>query len=407
MKKPSVSLTPEQISEHDILQRVIRREMSTVHAAELLHLTPRTIRRKKDLLLQYGPAALIHGLTGKRSNARIHEDEEVLVGSLLKEKYSDFGPTFAAEKLRELHGINRSSNTIQRIMEDIGLWSSKKHKASPVHREWRMRRSCFGELVQFDGSYEWWLEDRYPLKLCLLAAIDDATGKILFARFEYNEGVFPVMRFWQSYIEQNGVPQSIYLDRFSTYSMNVKAAKENPDTATQFERAAKDLGINLIHALSPQAKGRVERLFETLQDRLVKELRLAGINTPEDANIFLEKTYIDVFNQRFAKEAAKQGDLHRTLGEKERATLPLILCRREQRVLQNDFTISYKSIRYQLLSTPRLLMRPKDEVLVHELPDATIRLFIRNKEAPWKKIKDRNGWAGELAAPLPLPIHLA
>ncbi len=378
--------------------------MTAVHAAELLHVTSRTIRRKKILLEERGSTTLIHGLTGKRSNARIHEDEEALVSSILKEKYPDFGPTFAAEKLRELHGISRSSNTIQRIMEDMGLWNSRKQKGSPVHRQWRMRRSIFGELVQFDGSYEWWLEDRFPLKLCLLAAIDDATGKILFARFEYNEGVFPVMRFWRSYIEQYGVPQSIYLDRFSTYSMNNADAKENPDTATQFERAAKDLGIELIHALSPQAKGRVERLFGTLQDRLVKELRLAGINTPEEANIFLAKTYISLFNCRFGKEAAKAGNLHRALGEKDCAALPLILCRREQRVLQNDFTISYKGIRYQLLPTPRLLMRPKDNIVVHELPDAAVRLFIRSKEALWKKTKEQNEWAGELAVPLPLPM---
>ncbi len=261
----------------------------------------------------------------------------------------------------------------------------------------------FGELVQFDGSYEWWLEKRFPFKLCLLAAIDDATGKILYARFEYNEGVFPVMRFWRTYIEQYGAPQSIYLDRFSTYSMNSADAKENPDTATQFERAAKELTIEIIHALSPQAKGRVERLFGTLQDRLVKELRLAGINTPEDANTFLTKTYIGVFNQRFAKEAAKAGDLHRVLSEKEKAALPLILCRHEKRVLQNDFTISYNSVRYQLLPTPRLLMRPKDDVLVHELSDTRVRLFIRSKEALWKKITNRKEWAGELAMPLPLP----
>lgn len=403
MKNPPVSLTTEQLSEHDILQRVIRREMSAVHAAELLQVTTRTIRRKKKLLEEKGARSLIHGLVGKPSNARIYEEEEDLIRTLLKEQYSDFGPTLATEKLYELHGIRRSANTIQRILVGLGFWTAKKPKAMVIHRQWRIRRSTFGELIQFDGSYEWWLEDRYPLKLCLLAAIDDATGKILFARFEDHEGVFPVMRFWQAYIEQWGLPQSIYLDRFSTYSMNVSVAKDNPDTMTQFERAAKELEIEIIHALSPQAKGRVERLFGTLQDRLIKELRLQGINTPEEANIFLQKNYIHEFNRRFGREPAKEGDLHRTLSSKEKELLPLILCRRERRILQNDFTISYKTIWFQLLPTPRIHMRPKDEVIVHELPDLTIRLLIRRKEVLWNRIKKQGHSIDQATLTLPPP----
>jgi len=204
--------------------------------------------------------------------------EQERIKMLLHERYADFKPTFASEKLRENHYLDHDPKTIRQIMINEGLWQPKRKEKISVHRAWRERRSHYGEMIQFDGSYEHWLEDRAGTgELCLLAAIDDATGKIVAARFAEHEGVFPVFGFWQEYLFLRGKPMAIYTDKFSTYKMNQKQAMENHDQKTQFQRATSELQIEAIFAESPQAKGRVERLFGVLQDRLIKELRLAKI----------------------------------------------------------------------------------------------------------------------------------
>lgn len=392
MEQNTFLMSKQQLKIHDVLHRVERKEVSQVKAAEILGLTDRTIRRKLERLEREGPASLIHGLVGTRSNNRLPEKEEKRIAKILRETYPDFGPSFAAEKFSEFHGVDRDSKTIRRIQIAEGLWDPKSRKTADIHRVWRPRRSCLGELIQFDGSYEWWLEDRYPSKLCLLAAIDDATGKILHASFAAHEGVLPVMGFWKEYAKIHGLPNAVYLDRFSTYSMNMRDAKENQDTATQFERACKELGMEVIHAHSPQAKGRVERLFRTLQDRLVKELRLARIQTPEEANRFLSHAFIPRFNERFGRSPAKPTDLHRMFSEQEQVELQLILCRREMRTLRNDFTIPFRHTWYQLLPTPRIALRPKDNVILYELPDETVTLYVRGKSVLFKEIVARRTW---------------
>lgn len=328
-------------------------------AAKLLGVTDRTIREYLTRLPKEGPGFLQHGLKGRPSN------------------------------------IDRDPKTIRRIQISLGLWKPRSRTQSE-HRFWRIRRSTKSELVQFDGSYHPWLEDRLldaegqPARLCLLLAIDDATGDILDAQFAPHEGVLPIMGFWLDYAHIHGLPKSIYLDRFSTYSMNMKLAAENPDTLTQFERAAKEAGIVVIHAYSSQAKGRVENRFGTLQDRLVKEMRLVGIETVAEANTFLRKRYISAFNKRFSRPAAKSGDLHRKPTERELTDiLPYIFCRRENRVIQNDFTFPYKTSWFQLLPTPRLAMRSKEKVEVHELPDGKIKLFIRGKQANFHPLPEK------------------
>ncbi|MFH1611080.1 MAG: hypothetical protein ABIA83_00560, partial [Patescibacteria group bacterium] len=174
----------------------------------------------------------------------------------------------------------------------------------------------------------------------------------------------------------------IYLDRFSTYSMNVKLAKENPDTLTQFERVCKEVGMGVVHAYSSQAKGRVERKFKTLQDRLVKEMRLRNICSIQEANEFLVNEYIEIINKKFSVEARHEGDLHRKPNKHELTNIfPYIFCRQSSRVIQNDFTISYKNIWLQILPTKRMAIRPKEVAWVHEMPDESLHVFIRNKKA--------------------------
>lgn len=375
----------------DIIRRVERKELTQVAAGKILKVSDRTIRNYLLRLEEEGPGFLTHGLKGQISNNRIPLKVEERIGELLRQKYEDFGPTFAAEKLREIHNLDYDPKTVARIQKSLGIYGVSRRHTKTTHRSYRVRRATYGDLIQFDGSYHDWLEGRGGIdELCLLLAVDDATGKIVHAWFAPHEGVLPVMGFWLQYAGIHGLPKQIYLDRFSTYSMNLKLAKENPDTLTQFERAARDTGVEVVHAYSSQAKGRVENKFGTLQDRLVKELRLAGISTVEDANRFLQDFFVDDFNKRFAVEARAKGDLHRIASKTElEDVLPYIFCRHNTRVIQNDFTISYGTLWYQLLPTPRLAMRPKDVVDVHEHPDESISLFVRGKHANFLPLPEK------------------
>lgn len=380
-----------QLNKLDIIRRVERTEITQIEAAKLLEVTDRSIRNYLKRLQTEGPGFLQHGLKGRRSNNARPEKETYRIESLLRLKYPDFGPTFATEKLFELHGIDRDPKTIRSIQIRLGLWKPRTMRKQATHRFWRERRPMFGDMQQFDGSYHDWFEGRGGIhEACLLAAIDDATGHITHAWFAEHEGVLPVMAFWLSYARIRGLPKAVYLDRFSTYSMNMKLAAENPDTLTQFERAAKDAGVLVIHAHSPQAKGRVENLFGTLQDRLVKEMRLKGIRTVREANHFLTEAFIPSFNRKFGKEPRKAGDLHRKPTEHELTDiLPYVFCRRKSRVIRNDFTVPYGKQWFQLLPTPKLAMRPKEGLLVHEFPNGDIHLLVRGKQANFHALPDR------------------
>jgi transposase len=363
--------------------RVLRKEMTTKEAAEALSVSERTVRRMKAKVRRGGASALAHRARGKKGNRRMRKGERVRMESLLRERYTDFTPTFAAEKLAELHGIVHDVKTVRASMIALGLWKIGA-KTRAVHRTWRERRAKRGSLSQYDGSYHAWLEERYAApdgshELCLLLAIDDATGDLEGAEFAPHEGVLPTLGFWREYALRRGLPSELYVDRFSTYKMHMKTASENPDTLTQFERVLRRLGTRIIFALSPQAKGRVERVFRTLQDRLVKELRLRGISTPEEANIFLKETFIPDFNRRFGVPAREEGDLHRPLTAKERGSVDAIFCREDERTVQNDFTVSYGGTWHQLLETPRLAIRPKDKVIVRTTPEGAVSLSVRGR----------------------------
>jgi transposase len=381
----------KQLSRLDTVRRVSRREMSQEDASALLHVTDRTVRAYVRRLEKEGPGFVRHGLCGRPSNNSIPKPEVARIERLLKARYPDFGAAFASEKLAEENGIVRDPKTIRRIQVGLGLWKPRPRRKAEAHREWRERRASFGELEQFDGSYHDWFEGRGGIgEACLLMAVDDATGAITDAQFAPHEGVLPVMGFWLEYARLRGLPKAVYLDRFSTYSMNVKSAAENPDTLTQFERAAREAGVEVIHAHSPQAKGRVERDFQTLQDRLVKELRLRGIDSVTDANAFLRRTFIPAYARKFAVAPAEPGDLHRRPSARElRDVLPLVFCRREARTVQNDFTVLYKRRWLQLTETPRLAVRPGEAVRVHELPSGEIRLTVRGKEARFRELPPR------------------
>jgi hypothetical protein len=384
-----ITMSTKELDRFQIIKKLIAKHINGTEAADLLRLSVRHVKRLKAIVKQGGAKGLIHGNRGRASHHRLPDKEREKISALLLERYPDFGPTFASEKLWENHDIDHDPKTIRQIMITAGLWKPRLKKKASVHRQWRERKSCYGEMIQFDGSYEHWFEDRQGSgKVCLLAAIDDATGTVTKAVFDAHEGVVPVFTFWKGYLVTHGCPRSIYLDKFSTYHMNHPLARENPDTLTQFERAARELGIELIKANSPQAKGRVERLFATLQDRLIKELRLANISTIPAANAFLA-AYLPKFNAQFSVQPRSTADLHRRLTVTEIGSLGSVFSRQVERTIQNDFTFSFRNQWYQLLEEQPATICKKDTVLVEERLDKTIHVRLRGKYLNYRLLPQR------------------
>jgi transposase len=381
-----ITMSSQEAKKFSIVQKTISKELNSSQAAQLLNLSTRQVRRLKAKVKKQGIEGVVHGSRGKPSNRRMPAKERQMIIALLHQHYSDFGPLLASEKLQERHQIFRDRSTISSIMIAEGLWQLHAKKKE-LHRSWRERKTSKGELVQYDGSYDHWFEERGE-KCCLLASIDDADSEVK-ARFDDHEGVEPTFNYWRGYIERQGKPNAIYVDKFSTYSMNHKLAQENSDTLTQFERAMTELNIGIIHAHSPQAKGRVERLFKTLQDRLIKELRLNNISTINEANEFLEKVFLPEFNAKFMVEARSKTDLHKQLNEHEKKKLDSIFSRQYQRVVNNDFTVSHQKNYYQLEKNQPVTVCKQDKITIEERMDKSIHLRLRGKYLNYKLLPER------------------
>jgi len=380
-----LTMSKKEISRYDVIKRLIRKEINGTKAAELIKISIRHAKRLKAAVKKKGAKGLIHGNRGKKGNRGLPAEEHKQIADLLKEKYYDFGPTFAAEKLSEDHQIKHDPKTIRAIMIENDLWKPKSKLKGSFHRSWRQRRSNFGEMEQFDGSYHDWLEGRGP-KYCLLLSVDDATGEITDGYFDQHEGVFPVFNFWLNYLTKHGKPRSIYMDKFSTYKMNQKVAVENHDLKTQFQRALEQLQIEPIFANSPQAKGRIEKMFKTLQDRLVKELRLHNISAIEEANRYLKKQFIPAFNRKFGIKPAGDANLHGILSAKELLELPSIFSRQTKRSVQNDFTVSFNNQWYQLTKYQPVTVCKRDRIIVEEHLDGSIKIRLRGKYLNFESI---------------------
>src|ERR1035437_3400911 len=354
-----------------VINDLLQGGVTNGQAATKLKLSLRQIKRLKKKIKEQGELAAIHQLKGRIGNHHISAEIKHQVLTAIKERYSDFKPKLATEKLVEYEGLTINPQTLRRWMTEQGLWKPGRY-SQPEYHAWRERREYFGELQQFDGSYHHWFEDRLldesgdSLEVCLLASIDDATGKIGKAVFAANEGIIAVFTFWKEYVSQTGKPVVIYLDKFSTYKINHKSAVDNFELMTQFQKCMKLLNIEIISANSPQAKGRVERLFGTLQDRLVKELRLKNISTILEGNKFLQEVFIPSFNNQFSVVAAKQGDVHRVLTKKETSNLKSIFSIKSTRKINQDFTIQFKNNFYQLREIQPVTIRPKEQVLIEE-----------------------------------------
>jgi hypothetical protein len=391
----TASFTEKEQYKLIIINKAIAHEITNEHAAKKLQLSLRQIKRLKQQVKLHGEKAIVHKLKGKQSNHHIADDTKTKAVDIIKKSYADFKPILAAEKLEEIHAIPITAQTARIWMTEAGIWKPRRKKKTGEHRSWRPRKEYYGEMEQFDGSYHLWFEDRFvdvlgdPIEVCLLAAIDDAKGEITKAVFAANEGVIAVFTFCKEYVSERGKPRIIYLDKFSTYKINHKSAVDNSELMTQFQRAMQDLGINLIPANSPQAKGRVERLFKTLQDRLIKEMRLAKINTPEAGNIFLRENFIPKFNERFGVIPEKAGDMHVPLTKEDKKNLNRIFSVQSTRVVHNDFTIQFKNTWYQLEEIQPVTIRAKEKVLVEEWLDGTIHLSHKGKYLQYSVLPEK------------------
>jgi len=346
-RKDILMIRAEEVKRYQLVGKIFDKSINQQEAAELLGLSDRQVRRIVKRVRNEGERGVIHRLRGRRGSRRISDAVRGKILALYEERYKGFGPTLATEKLWEVDQVRVSDETLRLWLAAEGLRPIERGR-KPKNRTWRARKDRFGQMVQMDGSHHGWLEERGP-KLVLMGYIDDATGKIYGRFFEY-EGTVPAMGSLKGYIRRHGIPGQIYLDKHATYRNNRKYKYTNwpfrdEVELTQFERACKQLGIEIIHAHSPQAKGRVERLFKTLQDRLVKEMRLAGIKTIEEANVFLEK-YLDRFNAKFAVVAGLEGNAHRLLDK--RIDIDEILSIQTEHVLRNDRTVVHKRKLYQV-----------------------------------------------------------
>lgn len=387
MAKELICMTKKELSNYDIINNLINRKINGTDASKQIGVSVRHVKRLKKKVINDGAEGLIHQGRGQSGNRRLDDKIIVKAKKFLKEKYYDFGPTLACEKLEENHDIKTNKETVRQLMINLELWKVKSKKKNKHWHVWRARRDNYGEMQQFDGSYHPWLEDKAE-EMCLLLSVDDATGKITYAKFDYNEGVEAVFKFWLEYIDKNGFPLSVYLDKFSTYKVNHKNAVDNKELITQFQRATRQVGIELITAHSPQAKGRVERMFETLQDRLVKEMRLANINTIEQANEFLIE-YIPKFNAKFAVSPNRRKDLHKKVNKQTKDQLPQIFSIQKRRKVNNDYTIRFENDYLQLEQEQPTTVYKKDTIIMEKHLDGSTKINLNNKYLNYKVLPDR------------------
>ena len=311
-----------------------------------------------------------------------------LVISLVRDKYPDFGPTFACEKLRELHELALSAETLRKWMVEEGLWRERRRKTARIYQR-RQRRPCYGELIQIDGSPHDWFEERGP-RCTLIVFIDDATSALMAPRFAPSETTRAYMETLRDYLDKYGRPLALYSDRHSIFRVN---NPEREGELTQFTRAIKTLGIEPIHANSPQAKGRVERANQTLQDRLVKELRLRNISDIETANLWLSE-FVKDYNSRFASIPRENGNAHREILHSPEE-LNYILSYQSPRVLSKNLTFQYKTSAYQIRSEGQVYRLRHAIVTVCENFNGEITVLHESRSLGYEKYVD---------GPEPIPL---
>ena len=372
-----VSMSKREFDRLEVLTGVQAGRLRVADACALSGLSRRQVFRLLRGMREGGAASLVSKRRGRPSNRRLPTATRDLALALVRAHYADFGPTLAVEKLAERHGCRVSRETLRQWMIAAGLWVDRRHRLPSPHQP-RRRRDCLGELVQIDGCEHAWFEDRGPV-CTLLAYVDDATSRLMALRFVPSESAFSYFQATRAYIEAHGKPVAFYSDKHGVFRVNHKGA--TGEELTQFGRALSELNIDILCADTPQAKGRVERAFATLQDRLVKELRLAGVNTPEAANAWLPGFMAD-YNGRFGRDPANAKDLHRPLSAQD--NLDDALAWRETRTVTANLVLHYDRMTLLLDPTPRARALARKQVEVVNYPDGRFAVRHAGADLPFR-----------------------
>jgi len=375
-------MSNRELTRLEVMQRLKDGRLIQKEAAQVLGVSIRQVKRLWQRYQKQGAKGLVSKRRGQASNNRLEAGVAQQVLDLIKKKYSDFGPTLAHEKLVEIHKLGISRESVRKLMIEEGLWKSRRVKQTGVH-QMRERRACLGELVQIDGSDHAWFEERAE-RCTLLVYIDDATGNLLELMFVPDETFFAYGAASRHYFERYGKPIAFYSDKHSIFRVNVQLPLGANSGLTQFGRAMQELDIQILCANSPQAKGRVERANQTLQDRLVKELRLRNISSIADGNAFLPE-FCEDFNHRFAVPARSTHDAHRPLLKTE--NLDLILTHQKTGQLSKNLTLQFNKVIYQIQSDrPQYALR-NAQVTICENAKGDISILYKNKPLAFTTFK--------------------
>jgi hypothetical protein len=391
-----ILMSTKELQRIAVVERVARGEMTMKSASEMIVMSPRQCRRLVRRFESLGAAGLAHKLCGRPSNRQADAPTRTAAIAAYKELYTGFGPTLASEHMAVRQGLSVHPETLRLWLIDANLWQARQQRRR--HRKKRERKERFGEMIQFDGSHHLWFEDRGS-KCCLMTMVDDATGRF-HARFTADEGTIAAMQVTAEWIGQYGIPRSIYADRLKVYVTDREATIEEQlngqEARTQFGRACHKLGIRIIAAHSPQAKGRVENKHKLTQDRLIKDMRLAGISTIEAGNEFL-KTWLPKMNERFSVPPANPDDMHQAVPNG--LDLRTVFCHEETRVVRNDWTVQFDNCCLQISRQPDLppsgskvtVQRWQDNSLhvVHKGAELTTTLLETRPQRPTPPVEVR------------------
>lgn len=372
-----VTMSQKEIYRAEIIQKLAEKRLVETDAARLLNISVRQVRRLKQAYIINGVAGLVSKRRGKPSNHKYPDAVKDLALHYVREHYRDFQPSFACEKLTTQHAVSVSHETLRQWMIEADIWLPHAHRLKRAYQP-RYRRECYGELIQIDGSLHDWFEQRGP-KCTLLVYIDDATGQLMECHFVQSESTFTYFHSTRRYLEQHGKPVAFYSDKHSTFRTNKKGELGGAGV-TQFGRALSELNIDIICANSPQAKGRVERANRTLQDRLVKEMRLRDISTIDEGNNYLPEFMAD-FNAKFKKEPANNKNVHRSLLKHEE--LDEIFCWQEQRTLSYSLTVQYDKVIYIIKDSIETRKLARKKVTLFDYHDGSIKIKHQNNELPY------------------------
>jgi len=382
MNEEILVMRQSELKRLELIKKAINKELTQLEVSKFLSISIRQVKRIVRRVKEQGNKGVIHQLRGKFNCRRITDVLKAKVLRIYSRDYKDFGATLASEKLAKINRIRLSRETLRKWLRAEGYEAAKRRQRK--HRSRRERREYYGQMVQMDGSHHDWLEGRGP-RLVIMGYIDDATNRV-FGRFYEYEGTIPALDSFKRYCLKYGIPQSVYLDCHSTYKASARDTWYHDvygygTGLSEFERALKELKVEVIHAYSPQAKGRVERLFRTLQDRLVKELRLTNAKTIEQANKVLE-AYLIEHNRRYLVEPARNANLHRRAPSAQE--LDNMLCKKKDHPLRKDFTVVHDKKLYQITEFTSV-----NRVEVRELVDGSMRMIGRGRSLTFKAIADR------------------